>query len=44
MVEAVFFFGVSLHMLVNGYLIISLVQFLMAIGYFYILYCENKSR
>jgi hypothetical protein len=44
LVEAVFFFGVSLHMLVNGYLIISLVQFLMAVGYFYILYCENKSR
>ena len=44
LVEAIFFLGVGIHMLVNGYWIISLIQFIMAIGYFYILYCEDKSR
>lgn len=43
-VESLFFMGVGIHMLVKGYWVNSAIQFIIASGYFYILYCEYLSR
>ena len=43
-IEGLFFLGVGIHMLVKGYWIICSIQLVIAAGYFYIFYCEQKSR
>jgi len=43
-IEGLFFLGVGIHMLVKGYWVICAIQLVIAAGYFYIFYCEQKSR
>jgi len=43
-VEGLFFLGVGIHMLVKDYWVICAIQLVISAGYFYIFYCEQKSR
>jgi hypothetical protein len=44
LVEAIFFLGIGILMLLQGHLVIAIIHLSLSIGYAYLFYCEQRFR